>query len=45
MFVHPSYILDLVSLYVSWLCAYGVGVLRVTMACAVPVYLTTDISA
>ena len=46
MFVQSSYILDLVPVYVSSLWRYtnGAGVLRVPMACAVPVYLTTDIS-
>ena len=46
MFVHPSYILDLVPVYISslWRCANGAGVLRVPMANAVPVYLMTDIS-
>ena len=46
MFVHSSYILDLVPVYVSslWRYANDTGVLRVPTACAVPVYLMTDIS-
>ena len=43
--LHPSYISDLVPIYVSsiWRCAYGAGVFQVPIACTVLVYLSTEI--